>query len=199
MVPLQILRAFRLLAILWMAVDCGAETTTKGHGRSDFAGQRRRSLDLLPQVNVADGTPLKRQFQHQYDSGHRLITEWVATDTTAGTAFTLGTDFNAAPSSANLATVAYAMNLVGNRDSRTKAVSGTDPLGAAVAVSVGTYAYDNQVWMKCQSDRRDPPSDATTIFPNGACAISCPLVSHSVGKVSSWWESLYRLQRQNLC
>ncbi len=110
----------------------------------DFAGQRRRSLDLLPQVNVADGTPLKRQFQHQYDSGHRLITEWVATDTTAGTAFTLGTDFNAAPSSANLATVAYAMNLVGNRGSRTKTVSGTDPLGAAVAVSVGTYAYDNQ-------------------------------------------------------
>ena len=127
-----------------MAVDCGAETTTKGHGRSDFAGQRRRSLDLLPQANVADGTPLKRQFQHQYDSGHRLITEWVATDTTAGTAFTLGTDFNAAPSSANMATVAYAMNLVGNRGSRTKAVSGTDPLGAAVAVSVGSYAYDNQ-------------------------------------------------------
>ncbi len=110
----------------------------------DFAGQRRRSLDLLPQANVADGTPLKRQFQHQYDSGHRLITEWVATDTTAGTAFTLGTDFNAAPSSANLATVAYAMNLVGNRGSRTKTVSGTDPLGAAIAVSVGTYAYDNQ-------------------------------------------------------
>ncbi len=107
-----------------MAVGCGAETTTKGRDTRDFAGQGRRSLDLLPQANVADGTPLKRQFQHQYDSGHRLITEWVATDTTVGTAFTLGTDFNAAPSSANLATVAYAMNLVGNRGSRTKAVAG---------------------------------------------------------------------------
>jgi hypothetical protein len=79
-----------------MAVGSVAETTTKGRGRSDFAGQRRRSLDLLPEAHVADGTPLKRQFRHHYDSGHRVITEWAATDTTAMAAFTLGTDFNVA-------------------------------------------------------------------------------------------------------
>jgi RHS repeat-associated protein len=62
----------------------------------------------------------------------------------ANTAFTLGTDFNAAPLPANKATLAYAMNLVGNRGSRTKTVAGTDPLGAAVAPTVSTYAYDGQ-------------------------------------------------------
>jgi RHS repeat-associated protein len=54
------------------------------------------------------------------------------------------TDFNAAPPPANRATLAYAMNLVGNRGSRTKTVAGTDPLGAAVAPTVSTYAYDSQ-------------------------------------------------------
>ncbi len=110
----------------------------------DFNGQRRRSLDSLPRAGVSDGSPLKLQFQHKYDSARRLDTEWVASDTTAGTAFTLGTDFNAAPLPANRATLSYAMNLVGNRGSRTKAVAGTDPLGTGVAPTVSTYAYDGQ-------------------------------------------------------
>lgn len=110
----------------------------------DFAGQRRRSLDSLPRAGISDDSPLKHQFQHRYDLARRLNTEWVASDTTAGTSFTLGTDFNAAPLPANRATLAYAMNLVGNRRSRTKTVAGTDPLGAAVAPTVSTYAYDGQ-------------------------------------------------------
>jgi len=103
----------------------------------DYSGQRRRSLDALPLANTADTSGLKRQFQHKYDLAHRLDTEWVADS------LSTGTDFNVIPPSGNRATLAYAMNLVGNRGSRTKSLNGSDPIGG-VAATVSTYAYDGQ-------------------------------------------------------